>query len=198
VAASFDASGQPTRAATAFAEGCGVPVSELQKLEEGKGQFLFYIGTKPGTDTVALLPGIVQSSLDALPIPKRMRWGSGTAEFVRPVHWLVMLYGKDVVPASVLDVPAGNATRGHRFLAPKEIRLSSPSGYAKALRERGKVVADFVERREAIRAGVVAKAEEIGGRAVMEDALLDEVTALVEWPVPLASKSASSTCRARC
>jgi glycyl-tRNA synthetase beta chain len=188
VTAAFDASGQPTRAATAFAESCGTPIESLQRLDEGKGQFLFYIGTKAGTDAVALLPGIVQSSLDALPIPKRMRWGSGTAEFVRPVHWLVMLYGKDVVPASVLDVPAGNTTRGHRFLAPKEIRLSSPSSYAKALRERGRVIADFTERREAIRAGVTAKAEELGGRAVMDDALLDEVTALVEWPVPLAAR----------
>ncbi|HVY81024.1 MAG TPA: glycine--tRNA ligase subunit beta [Steroidobacteraceae bacterium] len=188
VSAAFDASGQPTRAATAFAESCGVAVSELQKLEEGKGQFLFYLGTKPGTDTVALLPGIVQAALDALPIPKRMRWGSGDAEFVRPVHWLVMMYGKDVVPATVLDVPAGNATRGHRFMAPKEIRLTSPAAYAKALRERGKVIADFVERRTAIRDGVAAKAEEVGGRAVMDDALLDEVTALVEWPVPLAAR----------
>ncbi|HEU4623550.1 MAG TPA: glycine--tRNA ligase subunit beta [Steroidobacteraceae bacterium] len=188
VTAAFDARGQPTRAATAFAESCGVPVSELQKLEEGKGQFLFYIGTKPGTDAVVLLPGIVQAALDALPIPKRMRWGSGDAEFVRPVHWLVMMYGKDVVPASVLGVPAGNTTRGHRFMAPKEIRLTSPAGYAKALRDRGKVIADFVERRTVIRDGVAAKAEEVGGRAVMDDALLDEVAALVEWPVPLAAR----------
>jgi glycyl-tRNA synthetase beta chain len=188
VSAGFDASGQPTRAATAFAESCGVEVSALQRLEEGKGTFLFYIGTKPGTDTVALVPGIVQASLDALPIPKRMRWGAGTAEFVRPVHWLVMLYGKDVVPATVLDVPSGNVTRGHRFMAPKEIRLTSPLGYAKALRDRGKVIADFVERREAIRVGVNAKAQEVGGTAVIGDALLDEVTALVEWPVPLAAR----------
>jgi glycyl-tRNA synthetase beta chain len=188
VSAAFDASGQPTRAATAFAEGCGVLVAELQKLEEGKGQFLFYIGTKPGTDAVALLPGIVQASLDALPIPKRMRWGSGDAEFVRPVHWLVMMYGKDVVSASVLGVPSGNTTRGHRFMAPKEIRLTSPSGYEKALEERGKVIADFGKRRQKIFDGVTQKAEEIGGRAVIEDALLDEVTALVEWPVPLAAR----------
>ncbi len=188
VTAAFDASGQPTRAATAFAGSCGVEVSALQRLEEGKGLFLFYIGTKPGTETVALLPGLVQTALDALPIPKRMRWGAGDAEFVRPVHWLVMLYGKDVVPASVLDVPAGNLTRGHRFLAPKEIRITSPSAYAKALRERGRVIADFAERRAAIRVGVTAKAEEIGGRAVMGEALLEEVTALVEWPVPLAAR----------
>ena len=189
VTAAFDAGGQPTRAATAFAESCGVPVSELQKLEEGKGQFLFYIGKKPGIDAVTLLPGIVQASLDALPIPKRMRWGSGNAEFVRPVHWLVMLYGKDVVPASVLDVPAGNTTRGHRFLAPKEIRITSPSGYEKALKARGKVIARFEERRSLIREQV-SKAAEVAGagagaRAVYDDALLDEVTALVEWPVPI-------------
>ena len=188
VSASFDANGQPTRAALAFAESCGVPLDTLQRLDEGKGLFLFFIGTKPGTNTVELLPGIVKASLDALPIPKRMRWGAGQAEFVRPVHWLLMMYGKDVVPAAVLDVSSGNVTRGHRFMAPKEIRISSPASYARALRERGRVVADFVERREAIRAGVTAKAEELGGRAVMGDALLDEVTALVEWPVPLAAR----------
>ena len=107
VTAAFDASGQPTRAATAFAESCGVAIDALQKLEEGKGTFLFFIGKKAGAQTVGLLPRIVQASLDALPIPKRMRWGAGTAEFVRPVHWLVMLYGSEVIHSSVLDVPAG-------------------------------------------------------------------------------------------
>jgi glycyl-tRNA synthetase beta chain len=190
VTAAFDASGQPTRAATAFAESCGVPVSALQRLEEGKGQFLFFIGTKPGTATVALLPGIVQASLDALPIPKRMRWGAGEAEFVRPVHWLLMLYGKDVVPATVLGVSSGNITRGHRFMAPKDIRITSPATYEKALRDRGKVIARFAERRDAIAAGV-STAATVGGegaRAVSDDALLDEVTALVEWPVPITAQ----------
>jgi glycyl-tRNA synthetase beta chain len=188
VTAAFDASGQPTRAALAFAESCGVKVDELQKLDEGKGQFLFFIGTKAGARTVELLPGIVQASLDALPIPKRMRWGAGTAEFVRPVHWLVMMYGSEVVPATVLDVPAGQFTRGHRFMAPKEIRITSPAAYAKALQGRGKVVPGFQERREIIRAAVTEKAAELGGQAVMDDALLDEVTALVEWPVPVAAR----------
>jgi len=190
VNASFDAAGQPTRAAAAFADSCGVPVASLQKLDEGKGQFLFFIGTKPGTDTVELLPGIVRSALDALPIPKRMRWGAGQAEFVRPVHWLLMLYGKDVVPATVLDVPASNATRGHRFMAPKEIRVTTPSAYAKALHGRGRVVPDFLERRKLIE-NAVSQAAAIGGegaRPVMDDALLDEVTALVEWPVPVEAR----------
>lgn len=188
VRAAFDASGQPTRAALAFAESCGAPLQALQRLDEGKGEFLFFIGTKPGVSAAALLPGIVQAALDALPIPKRMRWGAGEAEFVRPVHWLVMLYGRDVVAASILNVQAGNVTYGHRFLAPKAIRIASPSSYARVLRERGRVIADFSERREVIRAGVTAQAQEIGGQPVMGAALLDEVTALVEWPVPLAGK----------
>lgn len=190
VTAGFDASGQPTRAATAFAESCGVPVASLQRLEEAKGQFLFFIGSKPGTETVALLPGIVQTALDALPIPKRMRWGAGEAEFVRPVHWLLMMYGTDVVPATVLGVPSGNLTRGHRFMAPKALRVSSPASYEKALKERGKVVPRFEERREMI-ANAVAKAAAVGGegaRAVSDDALMDEVTALVEWPVPVEAR----------
>ena len=190
VSASFDAAGQPTRAASAFAESCGVAVDTLQKLDEGKGQFLFYIGKKAGTDAVELLPKIVQASLDALPIPKRMRWGAGTAEFVRPVHWLVMLYGADVVPATVLGVTAGAHTRGHRFMAPKEIKITSPAGYAKALKDRGKVIASFLERRALIEAAL-AVAEGVAGagaRAVKDDALLDEVAALVEWPVPVEAR----------
>ena len=190
VTAAFDAAGQPTRAATAFAESCGVPIETLQKLEEGKGTFLFYIGKKTGTKAVDLLPKIVQASLDALPIPKRMRWGAGTAEFVRPVHWLVMLYGSDVINASVLDVPAGQTTRGHRFMAPKEIKVTSPASYAKALRERGKVVPGFEERREIIKQSL-SVAVSVGGpgaHAVTDDALLDEVTALVEWPVPVTAQ----------
>src|SRR3954462_5343309 len=93
VSASSDASGQPTRAALAFAESCGVSVDALQKLDEGKGVFLFFIGTAPGAAAMNLLPAIIQRALDALPIPKRMHWGAGSAEFVRPVHWLVMMFG---------------------------------------------------------------------------------------------------------
>jgi glycyl-tRNA synthetase beta chain len=188
VSASFDASGQPTRAATAFAESCGVAVEALQKLEEGKGTFLFFIGTKAGAAATELLPSIVQASLDALPIPRRMHWGSGTAEFVRPVHWLVMLYGKDVLPARLLDIESGNQTQGHRFQAPRPIRVSSPSSYESTLHSRGYVIADFARRRELIRSKVVEVASSLGGTALIGDDLLDEVTALVEWPVPLAGR----------
>jgi glycyl-tRNA synthetase beta chain len=188
VAASFDAAGHPTRAALAFADSCGATVDTLQRLNEGKGEFLFYIGTKPGSTAAALLPGIVQAALDALPIPKRMRWGDSEAQFVRPVHWLILLHGKDVVPARILDAQSGSTTRGHRFLAPKPIRVASPATYARVLRERGHVLADFGERRALIRERVNERADQIGGRALISENLLDEVTALVEWPVPLAGR----------
>lgn len=188
VNAAFDAEGLPTRAAQAFAASCKAAVEELQRREEGKGTFLYYVGVKAGAPAVELLPGLVQSALEALPIPRRMRWGAGEAQFVRPVHWVAMLYGKEVVTATVLDTPSGNLTRGHRFHAPKPLRLSSPSAYERALRERGHVIADFEARRALIRERVAAVAAELGGRPLMRDALLDEVTALVEWPVPLAGR----------
>ena len=141
---------------------------------------------KPGEAAVSLLPSIVQAALDALPIPRRMHWGEGTALFVRPVHWVVMLFGHEVVPATLLDTPAGHFTYGHRFHAPKQLRISSPGLYERTLRERGKVLADFAARREKIRAEVTSVANTLRGRALMGAELLDEVTALVEWPVALA------------
>jgi glycyl-tRNA synthetase beta chain len=187
VTAAFDGNGMPTRAATAFAESCGTGVESLSRVEEPKGAFLFYEGVKPGADTASLLPGIVQASLDKLPIAKRMRWGSGSAEFVRPVHWVVMLFGKDVVPCTLFDIAAGDTTRGHRFHAPRPIKVT-PSGYDRKLESSGRVVTGFADRRERIREGVTALARELGSQAVLEEPLLDEVTALVEWPVPVAGR----------
>ena len=188
VNAAFNASGEPTRAALAFAESCGTRVEALQRLDEGKGTFLFFLGTRAGERAVALLPGLVQAALDALPIPRRMHWGAGNAMFVRPVHWVVMLYGKEVVAATLLDTPAGQLTRGHRFHAPRPIRIASPGSYERTLRERGHVLADFAARRERIRTEVAAAAANVHGRALITEALLQEVTALVEWPVALTGR----------
>ncbi len=188
VNAAFDAEGRPTRAAQAFAASCNVSLEELQRREETKGAFLYYVGVRPGAPAVELLPGLVQGALDALPIPRRMRWGAGEAQFVRPVHWIAMLYGREVVPATLLDTPAGNLTRGHRFHAPKPLRLSSPAAYERALGNRGHVIADFEARRARVRERAAAVAAGLGGRALMSEALLDEVTALVEWPVPLGGR----------
>jgi len=189
VSAAFDKSGAPTRAATAFAQSCGVELEVLGRETDPKGnECLSFTGVKPGAAARDLLPAFVNEALEALPIPKRMRWGAGEAQFVRPAHWLVMLLGRDVVPAAVLDVTSGNETRGHRFHAPKALRLASPASYERTLEQRGKVVADFALRRERIRAGVTALASEQGGTALISAALLEEVTALVEWPVPLAGR----------
>ena len=188
VKAAFDASGAPTQAALAFARGCGVEVSALEKIETPKGEWLVFRGTEAGARTVDLLPGIVTASLDALPIARRMRWGAGEAQFVRPVHWVLMLWGKDVVEAEILGQKAANLTYGHRFMAPKALKISSPASYVGTLLKRGKVMADVNARRDSIRAGVTAAAEQLDGIAVIDDALLDEVTGLVEWPVPLAGR----------
>ena len=186
LSAAFDAEGQPTRAALAFAASCGTEVARLERIEEGKGTFLFFTGTRAGARTVELLPALMQTALDALPIPRRMHWGSGTALFVRPVHWLVMLYGTEVVPATLLETASGRESRGHRFLAPGPLRIPSPQRYAATLGERGYVRADFAARRAHIRDEVTALARGGGGRALTGEALLDEVTALTEWPVALA------------
>jgi glycyl-tRNA synthetase beta chain len=186
VNAAFDKAGNPTVAANKFAEKCGVAVSALSRITEGKGEFLFFEGSKPGVATSNLLPDIVRKSLDALPIPKRMRWGSSSAEFVRPVHWLVLLFGNNTIAARILDTDAGNTTRGHRFMAPQEIQLAKPADYESALRERGKVIADIATRRELIREQVSAAAIALSGKALLSDSLLDEVAALVEWPAAVA------------
>ena len=187
VSAAFDSAGKPTRAAIAFAESCGVRVEELTRINDNKGEFLFCRTTRAGELAAKLLPGIVRAALDALPIARRMRWGDGAAQFVRPVHWVVMLHGEQVVDGEVLGIAAGRMTRGHRFLAKKPIALRSPGGYLAAL-EKGHVRADFEARRERIRAGAVAAAEAAGGEAVIDAEVLDEVTALTEWPVPLAGE----------
>jgi glycyl-tRNA synthetase beta chain len=184
VANAFDAAGQPTKAAAGFAASCGVSVEELQQVDGPKGRVLMFVGTKKGEPTAALLPAVVKAALAALPIAKRMRWGAGENEFVRPVHWAVMLFGTTVVDCEVLGVRAGKHSRGHRFHAPGQLSIASPAKYLEAL-EKAHVVANVADRRERIRSGAAGLAQAIGGHAVIEDALLDEVTALVEWPVPL-------------
>jgi glycyl-tRNA synthetase beta chain len=187
LASAFDPQGSPTQAATAFAKSCGVPVGELSKLATEKGAWLQFRGTERGAATTALLKDILTHAIAALPIPKRMRWGAHSAEFVRPVHSVVLLYGDEVVPVEVLGIESGRVTSGHRFHAPKPITLKRAKDYETRLR-KAKVIADFAKRRETIRAGVIAAAAEVGGTALIDTALLDEVTALVEWPVPLTGR----------
>jgi glycyl-tRNA synthetase beta chain len=184
--AAFDGDGRPSAAALGFARSCGVEVGQLERLETEKGSWLLHRSTQAGLPAAELLPRVVEEALARLPIPKRMRWGALPVEFVRPVHWVVLLFGDEVVPAEVLGVPAGRETRGHRFHHPATIALDAPASYAARLESPGQVVADFSARRERIRAQVERLAAELGGRAVIDEALLDEVSALVEWPAALA------------
>ena len=176
----------PTKAALGFAASCGVTMDQLERLETDKGSWLVYRGVEQGKPTQELIPAIVQQSLDNLPIPKRMRWGDLTAEFVRPVHWLVLLFGNEVIDAEILAVKSGRETRGHRFHHPEKIYIGEPAAYAPLLETEGRVVASFSDRREAIRGQVQSAALKLGGTAVIDDALLDEVTGMIEWPMAVA------------
>lgn len=185
LAAAFDAHGAPTPAALGFARSCGVEVDHLETMKNDKGAWLMYRSRQPDRPVQALLPPLVGEALAALPIPKRMRWGSLQESFVRPVHWLVLLLGNEVVAAGFFGLAAGRETRGHRFHHPDSLCIDAPAAYASLLEREGRVMADFAARREAIRAQVKAAARQAGGTAVMDEALLEEVTGMVEWPVAL-------------
>lgn len=181
----FDDAGQPTKAAQAFAHKNGLAVEDLTTENDGKADKLVARTQAGGQATTDLLGGIMEQALTQLPIAKRMRWGNSRAEFVRPAHWLVMLYGDEIVDAELLGLRANRCTRGHRFHYNRELHLNQPGDYLIKLKDPGYVLADMDERRELIRAQVEAEADKAGGRAVIDEELLDEVTALVEWPVAL-------------
>ena len=185
LSAAYGSDGQPTKAAEGFARSCGVTVAELQQQQTDKGVWLVHVSAEPGATTADLIPGIVLAALAALPIPKRMRWGDRDDEFVRPVHWAILLFGDEVIPATILGVQSGRETRGHRFHHPDPIRVTAPAEYARQLASEGRVIADFDQRRDAVRAQAEAAADQLNGIAVIKPDLLDEVTALVEWPVAL-------------
>jgi glycyl-tRNA synthetase beta chain len=183
--AAFDAEGRPTKAAQGFAGSCGVAVDELERFETSKGSWLVYRSQEKGRPAAELIPGVIDDAVKKLPVPKRMRWGDLDTEFIRPVHWLVVLHGKNVVKTELLSVKADRKTRGHRFHHPKPIALTDASAYEDALAKRGHVVVDFDERRARIRRDVEKLAAREKGKAQIDEALLDEVTSLVEWPHPL-------------
>ncbi len=180
VQAAFDAEGNPTQAALGFAKKCGVELAAIDQ----SGPKLKFSQHIPGQRAYTLLPGIVENSLNELPIPKRMRWGARKTEFVRPSQWLVMLFGDQIVDCEILAQKANRFSRGHRFHANHEVRISAPAMYAQELRA-AYVTADAAERREQIAKRIEQLAAEQQGTAIVPPALLDEVSALVEWPVPL-------------
>ncbi len=185
ISAAYDKEGKPSKAATGFARSNGVTFEELVTSHTDKGERLCFRSVVNGQATAELLEDIINKALNQLPIPKRMRWGASRTEFVRPVHWAVVLLDEQIVKCKVLGITSGNQTFGHRFHAPDAITLDSPSEYESELLNTGQVIADFNQRRNVITKQVEQLAIKLGGNAVIEPDLLDEVTALVEKPVAL-------------
>ncbi|CAA0115088.1 Glycine--tRNA ligase beta subunit [Halioglobus japonicus] len=179
-----DDQGNWSAAAAGFAKKQGVEPQQLEAIDTPKGQRLGLRTTVAGHNTSQELNAIIQSSIQKLPIPRRMRWGASREEFVRPVHWVVAMLGEDFDHGDILGVATGNTTQGHRFMSSGPITLNRAEDYVDAL-YTASVVAGFEQRREMIREQVTAQASELGATAVIDDDLLNEVTGLVEWPVAL-------------
>jgi len=186
IKAAFDENGCPSKAAEGFARSCGVAVDDLETMKTDKGEWLVFRAQEKGKATRELIAAIVEKSLAKLPIPKRMRWGDSTEEFVRPVHWIVLLFGNEIVEANIMGLTTGRDSRGHRFHHPEVITLQTPDEYLHRLETPGYVIADSDQRCNAIRQQAEQAAEKLGGKALIDESLLQEVTALVEWPVAVA------------
>jgi glycyl-tRNA synthetase beta chain len=184
----LDSEGQPTKAALGFARANGIEFDQVGRITDEKGERLHYVQELEGASASTELPVAVSEALAKLPIAKRMRWGSSRIEFVRPVHWILMLLDNKVIEADILGIKSNFFTKGHRFHANREIAITSPAAYEGTLKEQGKVLADYQERKEMIRSQVQAQGEQLGGVAVIDEDLLDEVTSLNEWPTALAGK----------
>ncbi len=182
--AAFDAEGHPTLACLGFASACNTTVDQLVVRETDKGAWVFFNQTQGGIDTADFLPTLIKQVIAQLPISKPMRWGKGEMEFIRPVQWAVLLYGKKSIKTHLFGKQTGRNTVGHRFHHPKTISIASPNDYEILLREKGYVIANFEARKKLIWEAV-QKAASAKGRVLMDEALLDEVTGLVEWPVAL-------------
>ncbi|MFC6381839.1 glycine--tRNA ligase subunit beta [Psychrobacter glacincola] len=184
IKAAFDADGNPTRAAMGFAKGLGIEASELSTINTDKGDYIGYVQTIQGQATTELLPAIFQTALDNLPIAKRMRSGASRNEFVRPVQWAVLMQDDAVIDATIQGHETGNKTRGHRFHSPEYYTITHANDYEQLL-DGLKVVVDFDKRQMLIKNQVKALSDEVNSDAIVPQSLLDEVTALVDFPIAL-------------
>ena len=177
--------GVPTKALEGFARSCGADLAALKVVNDGKQDVYAFEYTQHGKTLAELLGDILNQAIKKLPIPKVMRWGSSTHTFVRPVHKLLVLHGNQTLPVSVLGLQSGNSTLGHRFLSSGEIVIHNANEYEKTLLEQGKVVASFDERKNNIQAALNQLANQFSATVAADNSLLEEVTALVEYPVVL-------------
>jgi len=183
LASAFDAKGNPTPATQGFARSCKVEIEQLRQLETPQGTYLVYEQKQSGQTLQQLLPSVVENALNAIP-GKRMRWGEGAVEFLRPIHWLTVVHGTKAIPIKVFNLTASNTTHGHRFHAPQALTITHADNYLNLLHD-AKVIADHAERKEIIAKAIHKLAEKNSGHALIEPELLEQVTGLVEWPVPL-------------
>jgi glycyl-tRNA synthetase beta chain len=185
LAVAFDDDGKPTKPAEGFARSCGVTVDELDRLKTDKGAWLAYSASETGKTAAEVVPGIIEKALRAIPVARRMRWGDADFEFVRPVHWIALLLGETPLPMQMFGLDADRYTRGHRFHHNERIAIDTAAQYAELLETRGHVMVDMEQRRDSIRTQVTEAGATLGGSARIDNDLLDEVTALVEWPVAI-------------
>lgn len=184
IKAAFDSDGNPTRAAMGFAKGLGIEASELTTINTDKGDYVGFEQTISGQATTELLPAIFQTALDSLPIAKRMRSGASRNEFVRPVQWVVLMQDDTVIDATIQGYQTGSQTRGHRFHSPDYHDIAHANDYEQLL-DGLKVVTDFDKRQMLIKNQVKALVDEVNSDAIVPQDLLDEVTALVDFPIAL-------------
>lgn len=173
--------GEPTKVGLGFAKSCGVEIEELKTVDTPKGKKLFYASTQKGKKTIDLLQEIISKALKQLPIPKMMRWGDSEVEFVRPVHWVLAVYGEDVVDIKLFGKKAANISYGHRFHSPKAIIVNSAFEYV-ALLANAMVIVDWDERKNEVIKQAKLLAKQNGFKVVLDDDLVEEVCAIVEYP----------------
>jgi len=182
VSSGVDAEGKPTKALEGFLRSAGVSFEQLERVNDGKAEYFVARISKVGEPLENHLGQFIEAALKKLPVAKVMRWGNGEAQFVRPVHGLIMLHGSQLIPGSVLGIQSGNATLGHRFMSEGEITITKASEYESVMENKGRVIASFDRRREMIRELLNKNATTQSAQLKYPEALLDEVTALVEFP----------------
>lgn len=184
VTAAFDGEGNPSPAALGWAKSNNINFADTTRLKTDKGEWLFYQGVESGAPVASLLGDLVEKALRTLPIPKPMKWGSNNVQFIRPIHTVTMLLGETLIEGEVLGISSSRKILGHRFHGPKSFQLDNANSYLRTLKDHF-VIADFAERKEKIRIEIEQSAKAEQAIADLNDELLDEITALVEWPVAL-------------
>ena len=181
----YDNSGAPTQAALGFAKSCGVSLATLKLEDTSKGSFLYFEENIPGKETTELIPELLEKALSQLPIPKRMRWSNYKYNFVRPVHWVLLLFDNEVISANIFGKSASTNSYGHRFHNNNAIEILAADDYETTLEQQGTIIPNFDKRKEMIREEAIKLATSCNGKVYIEEELLNEVTGLVEYPVPL-------------